>query len=393
MRSKKSRSVVLIPWVWVLLSVPVGVEGQARSAASRLQVSGGEVRLALSSVGGRRLVEVRVGNAGPYRFLIDTGSTMSIVDSGIASELGLLATGTEKVGPPGGDTVEADVVAVPVLHVGSLTARGVPMVVLGLAGMTGGAIQGVLGMDLFEDVVLTLDASREVAIVGRGSLSPDDPSVIRLDRTSEGVNFAMDVAGTRVPVHLDTGSPGGITLPVDLMGRLPLSSDSSRRGTVGMVGGNRSVVTRQLRGVVRVGAVEYRDPQIAFLDPSPPSGNFGSQMTDGLVVTVDQRSGLLSLRRSEGAGPDPAPPPPAAAPRRLGVRFGGAGGSLSSVASVDPGSLGERSGFRAGDVIVRLNGRPMAEYDVAALGDLIRGTTPLTWEIDRNGERVTIVVR
>ena len=369
--------------------------GQEPGEGSRLQVATGEVRLATSSTAGRHLVEVRVGEAGPYRFLIDTGSRVSLIDRGIASELGLRTTGSTTVGAPGGAPVEADVVAAPILHVGELSARAVRMVTLDLVGMTGGTIQGVLGMELFDDVLLTLDPTHDVVVLSRGSLVPGDPDVIRFDPSSDGIDVPMMVAGTRVVAHLDTGSPGGITLPRDLMESLPLTSDSGRTGTAGMVGGNRSIETRQLRGVVQVGALEFRDPRITFLDPSPPYGNIGSQLLDGLVVAIDRRSGLLSLRRPEGATPDPAMsvPPASRPPRRLGVRFGGPGGSLSAIVAVDPGSLGERAGFRPGDVVVRLNGRPMSDYDVSALGDLIRGTAVLTWELDREGERVTIVVR
>jgi hypothetical protein len=377
------------------LFAPGAVVCQATAGESRLQAPAQEVRLVTSSTGGRDLVEVRVGEAGPYRFLVDTGSRVSLIDRGIASGLGLQATGTTTVGAPGGEPVEADVVAVPVLHVGELSARAVRMVALDLVGMTGGTIQGVLGMDLFEDVLLTLDPAHDLVIVSRGSLSAGDPDVIRFDPSSEGISVPMTVAGTPVIAHLDSGSPGGITLPGVLMDSLPLTGEAGRSGTAGMVGGDRSIVSRRLRGVVHVGALEFRDPQVTFMDPSPRFGNIGSQVIDGLVVTVDRRSGLVSLRRSEGAVPGASVAASSASrpPRRLGVRFGGPGGSLSAIAAVDPGSLGERAGFRAGDIVVRLNGRPMSDYDMSALGDLIRGTAVLTWEIDREGEPVTIVVR
>lgn len=368
---------------------------QGGGATPVLQFSGDEVRLALVSTGNRRLVEVRIGERGPYSFLIDTGSTTSVIDARIASELGLEVTGKDAAGAPGGEAVAVDVVMVPALFAGELTWRRVRMVALDLVGMTGGSIEGVLGMDLFAEVLLTLDATQGRATVSRGVLSPGDPDVVRLDASSEGVNFPLTVAGTEVMAHLDTGSPGGITLPLGLMASLPLSPDAGRTGTAGLVGGNRTLRARQLQGVVTLGSLEYRDPELTFMDPSPPFGNVGSALTDELVVTIDQRSGLLALRRPDRASPESGGAGPRASgpPRRLGVRFGGPGGSLSAIASVDRGSLGEQVGFLAGDIVLSLNGRPMAEYDVAALGELIRGTAVLTWEIDRKGERVTIVVR
>lgn len=51
-----------------------------------------------------------------------------------------------------------------------------------------------------------------------------------------------------------------------------------------------------------------------------------------------------------------------------------------------PGSLGERSGLLAGDVLMKLNDKPGEEYDMAALGAFFRGTEPLKIEVERDGQ-------
>src|SRR5689334_14887698 len=39
--------------------------------------------------GGRPLVEVRINGKGAYRFILDTGATINVIDTSVATELGL----------------------------------------------------------------------------------------------------------------------------------------------------------------------------------------------------------------------------------------------------------------------------------------------------------------
>jgi membrane-associated protease RseP (regulator of RpoE activity) len=75
------------------------------------------------------------------------------------------------------------------------------------------------------------------------------------------------------------------------------------------------------------------------------------------------------------------------------VGFRGTSSSnFSHIASVEPDSLGERSGFRPGDVLVSLNGEPISSYNQGSLGALIRGTEPLRWIVERDGVEQVIEV-
>ena len=56
------------------------------------------------------------------------------------------------------------------------------------------------------------------------------------------------------------------------------------------------------------------------------------------------------------------------------------------------GSTAERAGFLAGDEVVSLNGRPIAEYAQGSLGGLIGGSEPLRWEVKRGDEVVVIEI-
>jgi predicted aspartyl protease len=377
------------------LAAPGSGSGESMPQAHskpRLKFAGQETELPLSVKNGRSVVEVRIGDAGPFDFFIDTGAGVSVIDSRIATELGLDVVGSLTAGVPGGGTVEADRVLVPLLRVGALEIHEVTPITLELVEMTGGIMQGVLGLDVFQEVLLTLEPSAGRALISRAELAPGDPGVVQLDASSGRIQFDMTVAGRTVPTQIDTGAPAGFTLPIELIDSVPTLPGPEQRTSAGLVGGNRTVRIRKLDGVVRFAGLEYKNPQIGFMDPSPGSAHIGARILDGLIVSVDQKNHLLAFRRAQ---PTPATRSPAAktTPRRLGVRFRGTPPAhFTHVASVDAGSLGERSGFQPGDRLVSLNGRPMSEYDRSSLGRLIGGTTPLRWELEREGVRHVIEI-
>jgi len=378
--------------VALLLTALTGPPGSAAaqipaSAPSPvLRLAGDTVVLAMPIKGGRHMVQLTIGSEGPFDFVIDTGSSPSVIDARLAARLGLAATGTVAIGAPGGGTVDAGVVRAPVLRAGGLEIQGATALTIELAELTGGLMQGILGMDLFREVLLTLDPARNRAIVSRGRLTPGEAGVVGLSSNRGNLEFEIDVAGQRVAAHIDTGAPGTFTLPQSAMEDLPLIGPE-QRSSAGLVGSTREARIRQLDGAIQFAGLRFERPSVAFM--SLPVANIGSQVLDQLVTRIDQANGLIAFTAASEAS---APVQASATPRRLGLRLGGPGGNLSKVGGVDAGSLSERAGLRAGDTIRLLNGRAMSTYEPAALGTLLRGTDPLTFEVERDGRRVVVTI-
>ena len=223
-------------------------------------------------------------------------------------------------------------------------------------------------------------------------LAPGDPGVVQLDASSGRTQFDMMVAGRAVRTQIDTGAPSAFTLPIELMDSIPTFSGPARQISAGMVGGARKILLRKLDGMVSFAGLEYENPQIGFMDPSPGIAHVGARILDELVISVDQKNHLLAFRRAEPSS-SAAPARMTDVPRRMGVRFRGSpSAGFTHVASVDPGSLGEGAGFQANDQLVSLNGQPISEYDQVALGTLIRGTAPLRRVVERAGVRHVIEI-
>jgi predicted aspartyl protease len=360
---------------------------------SRLLFQANSLDLPMKAVADRAVIEVRIGDAGPYNFLIDTGASLSVVDTKIALELGLDVVGSMAVGAPGGAQVESDRVSIPTMTAAGLTIENLTPVAVAIDEMSAGLMQGVLGMDLFEEVLLTVDPVRGITTLSHDRLQAGAPGVIGFDGSMGRIVFDIEVAGMTVPMQIDTGAPGSFTLPADLQDQLPTEAGSERKRTAKLVGGEREVTILRLAGKVAFAGLHFDKPDVAFMRPSPTIGNIGQQILSDLVVSVDQRNGLVSFlpatktrstavqRTNSGEGP-----------RRLGVRFGGPGGTLADVGAVDSNSLGERAGFKAGDTILTLNGKPMAEIGMAELGSTIRGNGLLSFVVERQGEQLVIEI-
>jgi predicted aspartyl protease len=366
--------------------------------APELRFAGDQVELPMTDKNGRSVVAVYIGDAGPFDFFIDTGAGISVIDARIASELGLEVVGSMPVGAPGGKQVKADRLRIPELRAAGLEVRGVSPVSLEIAEMTGGIMQGILGLDVFQEVLLTLDPAAHRAILSRAGLAEGDPGVVPLDMSRGRIQFDMKVAGKTVTTQVDSGAPAAFTLPIELIDSVPTHPGPEQTRSAGLVGGSRTVKVRKLNGAITFAGLEYQDPQVGFMDPSPGTAHIGAHILDDLVLSVDQKNHLLAFQQPErsrvakqATAETPATAP--AGPRRLGVRFrGNPPAHFTEVASVDAGSLGERYGLQAGDQLVSLNGVPMADYNRGTLGSLIAGTELLRWVIERNGVRKTIEI-
>ena len=330
---------------------------------------------------------VDFGDGEQYEFIVDTGASVNVIDISIAESLGLEVVGETEIGAPGGPQIPAKIVKVPSAGVGDATIKNAEFVTMDVKGFSRGSTHGVLGVGLFSDYLLTFDRRAGHIELSHDNLATNGHGVLPYDPAHGQIEIEMDVAGTTVAAHIDTGSMGEFMLPGEMMESLSLQKTQSER-KARLVGGNRDIKFAQLIGDIQFAGFQFENPNIAFMTPSPGAGNVGSGILADYVVSLDQKNELIAFREQE-AGSLAA----SQEPRRLGVRFGGMGEtSIMKIASVDPGSLGEQAGFLAGDVMLSLNGRPTQDYEMSELGTLIRGSTPLSIDIERDGVSKTIEI-
>ena len=374
----------------------VKIEPEPNQIGDHLYFVGDSVRLSTNSDGAHAFVTAFVGSKHPLNFIVDTGSPVNVIDREIAETMGLQKIGEKEVLSGGVEPLTADIVVVPKVTVDGLTIKNAEFLTMELSAMSRGQLQGVLGMTLFDQSMITFDPANDRIVVSQAELTAGDAGVIAYDKDAQsGFRIEAEVVGQPVTMNLDTGAPSRFTFPLALSATIPLQG-SLRDGPVAqLVGGQRSIQLGTVDGEIRLGEIKYDNPQVAFIDPSTTHGNIGNAVLRDLVLSIDQRNGLLQLQKSpakkvthvvaaENAGE----------PRRLGMQLRSTpAGTPPTVTMIEPGSLSERAGFKVGDVLVSVNGQSMQELDFNEQRTLFSSGTPLRFVAERTGEPIIVEIR
>lgn len=103
------------------------------------------------------VAEVMVNGQGPYRFLVDTGATQTVVSDKVIEALGLKKIATSIMFGVGGEgKLESSIYRADSLKVGDVTVLNVALGTLGNP-LLGLVMDGILAPGLFSDFVITID--------------------------------------------------------------------------------------------------------------------------------------------------------------------------------------------------------------------------------------------
>jgi len=265
--------------------------------------SGVEVPLRL--VRGRPLVDVRINGGGPYTFLFDTGAAGDArADAALAVKLKLPVIGESRGGVPGGRAVAMPIVQFDTVEIGG--AKFAPVAAPSRdynqresAGEP--HLDGILGLGLFADCLVTLDFPRGVLRIAPGTLpEPDGKEILAFENPRRVVEIRFDVAGTPMTGDLDTGGPDGVTLPGSMMEKVPLAAPAKVIAQGATVSGPMDVSEGALRGTVTIGRYAIVNPAIQFVPPFPHA-NIGIALLSQFALTFDQKNKRVRFAREESA--------------------------------------------------------------------------------------------
>ena len=387
---RKSR---ILQTAWMVLILAGAATAQANQVTEHQQsglfYEGDNVELQTRVAGRHVSVQGYVGDQGPFNMIVDTGAGGNVIDLSLVEEMGLEVIGQKEVMSGGVVPLMLDVVIVPSVRIGDLTIINMEFLAMDILTLTMGNQHAVIGMPTFKDDLLAFDTQNEKIRVSRGELSAGNPNVFSyVQEQRSGFEINVNVAGTEVPMVIDTGNHGGFVFPMAMSETLPLKGDLRDGPNARLADGERKTKLATLDGTIKLGSFSFRDPQVKFLDPAPAHGNIGLQIIENLVLSIDQRNGLLSLTASEGTPVRRISAAPATGKKRsLGVGFRGARDENGwAIGSIGSGSLGEQSGIMVGDILLKINGQAVHEIDMQRLGPLFGGSEPLHLEISRNGE-------
>lgn len=320
------------------------------------------VILPAQSIGNYLILELKIDRSGPYRFLVDTGSSVTLVTPAFAKRFAtkdpLLADAPRvRVMSAEGKVTELPPTSLPRLELGEARFDDVVALIYDCAPLTahlGIKIDGILGFPLFRETILTLDYPRSrILLQPRGTTALTPGVTIPLNDASKTPLINIRLGDRTLAALIDSGSDAPFSLnPVGLN---PAYAVPPRAGaTVGTLTGDRPQQLARLTDTLFIG--DYTLPR-PVVDLTDELSALGGEILKNFVVTFDQERDRVSFFRDSHE-------PIASAPRRsLGVSFSKTP-AYWRIAGVIPGSTAASAGVEIGDLVTHLNGEPVAKWDL-----------------------------
>jgi hypothetical protein len=328
------------------------------------------------------VVETQWADGRSYRFLVDTGSTTTLVSLDLAKRYGLK---DRRNAPPrkvhvrsaNGGEVDLDAVTLRQLRLGDASFERVPVLVFDFTDFSdhlGVQIDGIIGFPLFRDTLLTMDYPGARLVIAPYPPFPESP---RPSAQASTIAFNNEQGTPLIPIQMgnesfivlvDSGSDGSLSL--NPAGLHPRFANGPRVGTIiSSLQGDRHQLTGRLSQDVYIGAHTIEKPVVDLTDQL---SSIGGEFLRNFVVTFDQRrSQVTFVHRADGPIQMPAR-------RSTGLSF-----SRSPVywrvLSVIPDTPTAQLAVKAGDLCVRIDGEPVAKWDYERYAALMQTATKITF--------------
>jgi predicted aspartyl protease len=246
---------------------------------------------------GQPVVAVTVDGHGPYRFVIDTGAQgAGRISTAVAEQLGLEAVGEVRAAAPGGTFSTRKIYRAGKLGVGAIVFSDADLAEMPvLPGRTDW--DGVLGIDLFHQLTLTLDYGKAALKLSREPVTGGVAA--SFDHAIPAI--PLKVGDKEIAVDLDTGNGAAPLFVSEAIAKAaPQSGPATERGKARTSFGEFSIMEAPIALPVTVGGVALPIVKLAW--PSARGeGNLGSRGLAGMQLTVDHAGGRVAIRPSADA--------------------------------------------------------------------------------------------
>jgi hypothetical protein len=328
------------------------------------------------------LIESRWDDGRTYRFLVDTGSTISYVSPDLAKRFAVKPRKddptTVQVRSATGGEIELESILLRRLSLGDSHFERVPALIFDfrdLSSHLGLQIDGIIGFPVFRNTLLTMDypASRLIIAPYPAVFAPLPKQTPRVST----IAFNNQQGTPLIPVQMgnesfialiDTGSDGSLSL--NPAGLHPRFANGPRIGTIiSSLQGDRRQLTGRLNQDVLIGGHTIEQPVVDLTDQL---SSIGGEFLRHFTLTFDQRRNQVTFTREVDG------PVTMEARRHTGLSF-----SRSPVywrvMTVIPDTPTSKLPLQAGDLCVRINGEPVAKWDYERYAALLKSAAKITY--------------
>jgi predicted aspartyl protease len=248
---------------------------------------------------GKPFVSVMVNGKGPFRFVIDTGTSGdAFVSAELADQLNLPVSGFVHLSDPSKQgSQKVPTVTIQTLRVAGVSFTNVKAVKHAL-GDADGNCDGLLGFQLFQNYLFTLDYPRRRLTLASGALQPDGEQSVLPFHMPDGIPVvAMRVGDIPIEAQIDSGGTG-LSLPERIAPRLKFIADPETRGSAQSMSTRFLLRVAKLASDVRMGSYTFTKPTVE-INAAFPLANFGASAMQKFALTFDQKNGLVRFESTQ----------------------------------------------------------------------------------------------
>ncbi|MFA5057358.1 MAG: aspartyl protease family protein [Opitutaceae bacterium] len=359
-----------------------------RRPPRKTSVESAQSVLKASLVSNFLVVEIQGDKRGPSHFIIDTGSSTTLVTPDFAKRYGARPRGNQmpvRVLGSNGQVKLLNPVILKRLDLGSARFEGVQALVYDLADFSnhlGVQIDGVLGFPLFRETLLTLDYLHSRVTITPYGVPMALPGVtIPFNNEQNTPLIPIQLGAESFIALVDTGSDA--TLSLNTVGLHPVFQSGPKPGTlVATLAGDRLRMAGRLGEPLTIGAYIVDSPIVEVTDEL---SSIGGGLLRNFAVTFDQKRNQVTLFRPSY---DTIRTPPV---RSTGLSFTKTA-AYWRVAAVAPGSAPEMLGVQTGDLCTRINDEPVSTWPFQRYMELIHSASRVTYTFINGNEEQQVTL-
>ncbi|MFT7462040.1 MAG: hypothetical protein ACI9EF_000377 [Pseudohongiellaceae bacterium] len=248
---------------------------------------------------GHVVVDVYIGDKGPYLFQVDTYASIdACLDDDVARELGFPVVGTT-LNSDGHNTTTRNLVSIPELRLGGATFKDARTLVddYGWIGERNGrSVDGLLGFTLFRELMLTFDYPNSQLVLSHEIMSAEATHSIPFRTPSGSPDIEISMGDTTLEFGIDTGLGGALSLHKEDADVLPLAGELKVIGQARTVYSTFDIYGGELEQSATLAGHSLEDLSVTFTEGAGRR-LLGHEVLKHFAVSFDQRSQRVQFAR------------------------------------------------------------------------------------------------
>ncbi|HMR91828.1 MAG TPA: retropepsin-like aspartic protease [Chitinophagaceae bacterium] len=247
------------------------------------------------------VVKVKINGKGPYNFLFDTGSPGLLkLDERLFKQWELPVIDSVRAGDGSGVNAQVfPVTAIAKLELGDFVITNSHAMVRNYNTRAGtDSIDGVIGMEFFNGVLLEFRFDADQLIIQKGSLRKGAPGVQETVYRNGVPATKINVAGKEIQADFDTGNMGWLTLHANTVTTDMMATQPRVIGTAKTVANTFEIKEVQLKEAAGIGGLLFEKPTVV-LNEMLRHANMGIKFLRQMNIVFDKKNSLVKLVKAE----------------------------------------------------------------------------------------------